>query len=74
MSKHSHISAIFDNAFQSRAGSPDVYMSMFCTVIDHRWRHTIQYNKNLFKHGKIIQYTKKLKLIYKIAVWESLSI
>ena len=28
MSKHSHISAIFDNAFQSRAGSPDVYMSM----------------------------------------------
>ena len=32
MSKHSHISAIFDNAFQSRAGSPDVYMSMFLTV------------------------------------------
>ena len=28
MSKHSHISAIFDNAFQSRAGSPDAYMSM----------------------------------------------
>ena len=28
MSKHSHISAIFDSAFQSRAGSPDVYMSM----------------------------------------------
>ena len=28
MSKHSHILAIFDNAFQSRAGSPDVYMSM----------------------------------------------
>ena len=28
MSKHSHISAIFDNAFQSRAGSPDVFMSM----------------------------------------------
>ena len=28
MSKHSHISASFDNAFQSRAGSPDVYMSM----------------------------------------------
>ena len=28
MSKHSHISAIFDNAFQSRAGNPDVYMSM----------------------------------------------
>ena len=28
MSKHSHISAIFDNAFQSRAGSPDVYVSM----------------------------------------------
>ena len=28
MSKHSHISAIFHNAFQSRAGSPDVYMSM----------------------------------------------
>ena len=28
MSKHSHISAIFDNAIQSRAGSPDVYMSM----------------------------------------------
>ena len=32
MSKHSHISAIFDNAFQSRAGSPDVYMSMGVTV------------------------------------------
>ena len=32
MSKHSHISAIFDNAFQSRAGSPDVYMSM---VLSH---------------------------------------
>ena len=31
MSKHSHISAIFDNAFQSRAGSPDVYMSMILT-------------------------------------------
>ena len=31
MSKHSHISAIFDNAFQSRAGSPDVYMSMLVT-------------------------------------------
>ena len=25
MSKHSHISAIFDNAFQIRAGSPDEY-------------------------------------------------
>ena len=35
----------------------------------------IQYNKNLFKHGKIVQYKRKqLKLIYKIAVWESLSI
>ena len=33
MSKHSHISAIFDNAFQSRAGSPDVYMSMVSTRI-----------------------------------------
>ena len=33
MSKHSHISAIFDNAFQSRAGSPDVYMSMVRTLI-----------------------------------------
>ena len=33
MSKHSHISAIFDNAFQSRAGSPDVYMSMIATHI-----------------------------------------
>ena len=32
MSKHSHISAIFDNAFQSRAGSPDVYMSMTATL------------------------------------------
>ena len=32
MSKHSHISAIFDNAFQSRAGSPDVYMSMNSTL------------------------------------------
>ena len=32
MSKHSHISAIFDNAFQSRAGSPDVYMSMVATA------------------------------------------
>ena len=31
--KHSHISAIFDNAFQSRAGSPDVYMSMDNTYI-----------------------------------------
>ena len=26
MSKHSHISAIFDNAFQSRAGSPQMYI------------------------------------------------
>ena len=33
MSEHSHISAIFDSAFQSRAGSPDVYMSMVCVVI-----------------------------------------
>ena len=32
MSEHSHISAIFDNAFQSRAGSPDVYMSMVSTM------------------------------------------
>ena len=28
MSEHSHISAIFDKDFQSRAGSPDVYMSI----------------------------------------------
>ena len=28
MSKHSHISAIFDNTFQGRAGSPNVNMSM----------------------------------------------
>ena len=34
-SKHSHISAIFDNAFQSRAGSPDVYMSMRSAIV---WR------------------------------------
>ena len=33
MSKHSHISAIFDNAFQSRSGSPDVYMSMVSPFI-----------------------------------------
>ena len=32
MSKHTHISAIFDKRFQSRANSPDVYMSMH--VID----------------------------------------
>ena len=32
ISKHSHISAIFDNAFQSGAGSPDVYMSMGVTL------------------------------------------
>ena len=36
MSKHSHISAIFDNAFQSRAGSPDVYMSMGVTPAESR--------------------------------------
>ena len=35
MSKHSHISAIFDNAFQGRAGSPDVYMSMRSAIV---WR------------------------------------
>ena len=36
MSKHSHISAIFDNAFQSRAGSPDVYMSMGKPLLGQR--------------------------------------
>ena len=50
-------------------------------IIQRNWSYkiqvynTIQYNKNLFKHGKIVQYKRKqLKLIYKIAVWESLSI
>ena len=34
-----------------------------------QYNNTIQYDKNLFKHGKIIQYKKnELKLIYKIAV------
>ncbi len=33
----------------------------------------MQYNKNVFKHGKNLQYIEIIsKLIYRIAVWESL--
>ena len=57
MSKHSHISAIFDNAFQSRAGSPDIYMSMslvvtaltgensWCTGVEEKAYGVLQYLK-----------------------------
>ena len=64
MSKHSHISAIFDNAFQSRAGSPDVCMSMLGALNFLSSRNGVRLSTNintkckfLFRFLRIIIFT-----------------
>ena len=70
MSKHSHISAIFDNAFQSRAGSPDVYMSMVDTFeanclkyADRRFRYINILLRRAFVLWKLMRYFQNISQI-----------